>query len=412
VNIFRRAINWINAMVYQNGEFVQVLGGGYVTRTGKAITPMTALQTIAVLRCVRLIAEAGASLPIDVYEKRGGKRRSVDDHPVEYLLDVEPNNEMSAMDFRVMMWASLLLWGNGYARIARAGDGRPVALWPLAPAAMTIERLPSNGIVEGGLVYIYRANGEDVRYQPSEILHIRGFSVDGISGLSPIALAREGIALNQSAEEYGSRYYQHGARPSVHFEYPGKLSPEAYKNLSDSLQNSFGGLQNAHRIMLTEEGLKATALQINPRDSQFLEQRQFNDEQIAMLFGVPPHMIGLVSKSTSWGTGIEQQTLGFVTYTLAPLIAYWEHDVRRKLFDRKSGLYIKHNLAAFLRADIKTRFEAYGHGVDKGIFNRNEVRAWEDLDPYPGGEVYTVQSQMIPIQLAGKPQPKPGQEPA
>jgi len=404
MNPFRKAWQWFVSQVYRNGEFQIIWGGGVDTYAGKTITPQSALQTVAVLRCVDLIASAGASLPIDVYEKRGGRRRKID-HPVERVLDVEPNPDMSAQDLRAFLWASMLLWGNGYAKIVRRGnrpDGEVISLWPLQPDFVAVKRDS-----DGRLYYEYRTSGAEVeRYEAWQIFHVRGLSADGVIGLSPIALARNAIALNQATEEYGARFYRHGAGQRIAIQYPAKLSQDAIKNIRESFEQQYGSVANAHRIAVLEQGATATTLGIPPRDAQFLEQQQFSDEKIAMLFGVPPHMIGLVSKSTSWGTGIAEQKNGFATFTLLPRIGYWESAIRRSLLteaDKRRGIYVKHNLAAFLRANAKERMEAYALAVDKGLMSRDEVRALEDMDPIPDGtgRLYTVQSQYVPLSAIG-----------
>lgn len=399
MSIFSKAYDWLGDQFgFQGGSFIRN-GSSIGTYSGKKVTPRSSLQTIAVLRCVTLLAGAGASLPIDVFKKAGKLRTPLPNHAVETLLDSTPNPEMSSMDLRAMLWAHFLLWGNAYAKIVWSG-GKPVALWPLQPDCMEIKRHE----VTGDLVYLYTPPGKSaVPYESKEVLHIRWFSLDGINGLSAIAQARQSIGRNQSAEEYGSRFFANGAKPSLAIEYPAKLGDIAIKNLRDSFQDTYGGVENAHRIAVMEQGAKISPLSINPRDAQFLEQEQYNDEKIAMLFGLPPSMIGLTSKSTSWGTGIAEQKQGMLTFTLSPLLTFFEKAFERCLLrGNEPGVYIKHNLDAFLRSDIKTRFEAYAIGVDKGIINRNTCRSYEDLDPFAGGEIYTVQAQMIPIEMAGK----------
>lgn len=390
------------------GEMLRLSDGGYThfslspaTYSGRPVTPVSSLQTVSVLRCATLLTGAGASLPIDVFEKTGSARKPLPDHPAEWLLDSTPNEDMSSMDVRAMLWMSFLLWGNAYARITWRDDvtrDYPTGLWPLQPDCVEIKRREN-----GRLIYLYTPPGKGmaVPYEPEDILHVRWFSLDGIYGLSAIAQARQAIGRNQDAEEYGARFFANGAKPSISIEYPQKLSDAAIKNLRDSFEATYGGVENAHRVAVFEQGAKISTFSVNPRDAQFLEQEQYNDEKIAMLFGIPPHMVGLVSKTTSWGTGIAEQKLGFLTFTLAPLLTFWEKAIERALV-KKANVYVKHNLNAFLRADIKTRFEAYAIGIDKGLLAPNEGRALEDLDPYDGGDVHLVQSQYIPVQMAGK----------
>jgi HK97 family phage portal protein len=407
MNIIRRAYDWIGDQFgFANGQFVRI-GGNFHGYSGRAVSPKSSLQTIAVLRCVTLISGAAASLPIDVYVKRGGARRPSENHPAELLLDSTPNPEMSSMDFRAAMWASFLLWGNAYARIVRDG-GRIVSLWPLPPDCIEIKRKEN---ATRDLLYLYTPPGADrpVPYEEQDILHVRWFSLDGITGLSAIGQARQAIARAQDAEEYGARFFSNGAKLSLAVQYPQKLSDKAVANIREAFESQYGGVENAHRIAILEQGATVQTMSINPKDAQFLEQEQYSDERIAMLFGVPPHMIGLVSKSTSWGSGIAEQKLGFMTFTLAPLLTFHEKAYERALLadTRESRFYIKHNLNAFLRADIKTRFESYAVGIQNGILTPNVALALEDMDPYDGGDVHLVQQQMIPIAMAGTHITKP-----
>jgi HK97 family phage portal protein len=408
MTIIRKAYDWVGSALGFNSEPVGTLGMylNPVGYSGRIVTPDSSLQTIAVLRCATLLAGAGASLPIDVFTRSGAMRQSVENHPAEYLLDSTPNEDMTSMDFRAAMWMSFLLWGNAYARIVWSGDGkqRPIGLYwlPPNPECMQVRRRDN-----GRLIYLYTPPGATVPvpYEPRDILHVKWFSNDGgITGMSPIAQARQAIARSQDAEEYGARFFGNGAKPSIAIEYPTKLSDAAIKNLRESFERQYGGVENAHRVAVFEGGAKISPFSINPADAQFLEQEQYGDERIAMLYGIPPHMLGLVSKTTSWGSGIAEQKLGMLTFTLEPLLVIHEKSYERSLLrDDERRVSIKHNLNAFMRTDIKTRFEAYAIGVDKGILTRDECRALEDLNPRGvNADVLTVQSQMIPLDMAGK----------
>lgn len=400
--IFKSIYDWLgDRFAWNNGGFVRLYLSP-TTYSGRSVTPQTSLHTISVLRCATLLAGAGASLPIDVYARRGGRVIHADDHAAEFVLDSTPNPWMSSMDFRAMMWMSFLLWGNAYAKKV-VEDGRLIALWPLLPDCMDVTTTDG-----GDLLYLYTPPGKSrpVPYRQDEILHVRWYSLDGIHGMSAIEQARQAIGRQQDAEEYGARFYKNGMRPSVVMEYPQKLGPTAIQNLRESFEQVYGGVENAHKIAVLEQGATLKTISVSAKDAQFLEQEQYSDERIAMLFGIPPHMVGLLSKSTSWGSGISEQTLGFLKYTLEPLLVFWEKSLERCLLSntRESRYFIKHNLNAFLRADIKARYEAYAIAVDKGLMCRDEPRALEDLDPIPNGagKMFTVQAQMIPLEMAGK----------
>jgi HK97 family phage portal protein len=376
------------------------LTGGRITASGKIVTPESSLQTIAVLACVRLLSEAGAGLPLHVF-------RAVSDdvaerqpnHWLQGLLD-RPNSEMSGVDFRVAMNAGLETWGNAYARKVLSGN-ETIGLWPL-PHGKVERRQNDNGIP----YYRYHAEGGDVDYPAGEIFHLRGFSLDGITGLSPVAQARQGIGLNQATEEYGARYFGRDAKPPVVLEIPNKLNAEQRAQILKSWNEARQG-EDACGIGISEGGMKVHVLNIPPEDSQFLETRGFNDAQIARLFGVPPHMIGLTDKTTSWGAGIEQMSIGFVVYSLTPRLRYWEDAITRSLLtdrDRKQRIFARHNVKGLLRGDHKSRSDAYATMRQNGVVNANEWRAVEDLPPIAGddGTRYLVNGTMIPISQAGQ----------
>jgi HK97 family phage portal protein len=377
----------------------QYLTGGHTTYTGRVVTPESALGSIAVLACVRLISQSEASLPLHVF--RGGGPAPVRvDHWLQDLLDA-PNKEMSGADFRVAMTAGMELRGNAFAKKVMRPGGEVVALWPFAPGAIETKRRDN-----GDLYYRDTSKGGK-EYEPDEIFHLRGFSLDGVNGLSVIQQNRQGVGLALATEEYGARFFGQGAKPSVVLESAAKSTPEQRKQILDSWREHYGGMDNAHSVALAEGGLKVHVVSIPPEDAQFLETRAFNDEQIARMFHVPPHMIGLVSKSTSWGTGIEQMSIGYVTHSLLPRLEFWEKSIRRSLLtekDRKGEIYAKHEVKGLLRGDVKTRYEAYDVALRSGWVNRDEVRAWEELPPIPGGggQIFTIQSQNIPLEMAGK----------
>lgn len=398
MTIGRKAYEWLgDTFGWRNGQFVRLFEAP-MTDAGISVSPRTALQTIAVQRCATLISGAALSLPVELYRRRGGKRVAIDSHPVDTIFNRTANPEMSAAAARGFGWMSFLLWGNAYYRKVVSDDGRLIALWPLQPDQMRIARNTDTG----KLVYVYSVNGKEFPYSQDEIFHVPSYSLDGIVGMSIVELHRQSIGANQAGEKFGAKYFSNGARPSMVLEYPAKLSNDAIKNLRESFEATYGGIDNAHRVAVLEQGAKLNAVSINPKDSQFLEQQQYSDEKIAMMFGVPPHMIGLVSKTTSWGTGIGEQKQGFMTFTLLPQLKLWEAAIQFSLLSNEPNVTARHNVDEFLRADILTRYQAHAIAVEKGILSRNEVRGVEDYDPYPGGDVYTVQQQMIDINQMGK----------
>ena len=312
-------------------------GSGYgffmgSTASGKRVNARSAMQMTAVYSCVRILSEAVAGLPLQFYRynDNGGKEKAVD-HPLYFLLHDEPNPEMTSFVFRETLMTHLLLWGNAYSQIIRNGKGEIVALYPLMPDRMTVDRDEHGRLYYEYLVYDGddvdgrtgtdpKANGKIVRLHPADVLHIPGLGFDGLVGYSPIAMAKNAIGLAIAAEEYGSKFYANGAAPSGVLEHPGTLKDPG--RVRESWQSTFGGSSNANKVAVLEEGMKYTPISIAPNEAQFLETRKFQINEIARIFRVPPHMVGDLDKSSF--SNIEQQSLEFVKYTLDPWVSRWE----------------------------------------------------------------------------------------
>ena len=291
------------------------------TSSGKTVTERSSMQVTAVYACVRVLAEAVASLPLHLYKEEDGSKVKATDHPLYFLLHSEPNEEMTAYTFWETLLTHLLLWGNAYVQIIRNGKGEITALYPLMPNRMTVDRDEN-----GHIYYQYLwSKGSDaptmketiVKLSPHEVMQIPGLGFDGLVGYSPIAMAKNSIGLSMACEEYGSKFFENGAAPSGVLEHPGILKdPEKVR---DSWQAAFGGSQNAGKVAVLEEGMKYSPISINPQEAQFLDTRKFQIDEIARIFRVPPHMIGDLEHATF--SNIEEQSLEFVTYSLQPWLA-------------------------------------------------------------------------------------------
>ena len=373
------------------------LGG---TTSGKAVTERTAMQMTAVYSCVRILSEAVAGLPLHVYRYNdsGGKEKAVE-HPLYLLLHDEPNPEMTSFVFRETLMTHLLLWGNAYAQIIRNGKGEVVALYPLMPNKMTVDRDEN-----GHLYYRYsRSNDEALKskestviLQPRDVLHIPGLGFDGLVGYSPIAMAKNAIGLAIATEEYGAKFFANGAAPSGVLEHPGTLKDPS--KIREAWQSQFGGSQNSGKVAVLEEGMKYTPISISPEQAQFLETRKFQINEIARIFRVPPHMVGDLEKSSF--SNIEQQSLEFVKYTLDPWVVRWEQAISRALFtaDEKKRYFVKFNLEGLLRGDYQSRMTGYATARQNGWMSANDIRELENLDLIPeedGGDLYLVNGNMI-----------------
>ena len=385
-------------------------GSGYTfymggTTAGKAVTERTAMQITAVYSCVRILAEAIAGLPVHLYRYTdgGGKEKALD-HPLYSLLHDEPNPEMSSFVFRETLMTHLLLWGNAYAQIIRNGRGEIVALYPLMPNKMTVDRDK-----HGQLYYQYQHTSDEVggKYEtvvlpPSDVLHIPGLGFDGLVGYSPIAMAKNAIGLAIATEEYGAKFFANGAAPSGVLEHPGTIKDP--QRVREAWQSQFGGSQNSGKIAVLEEGMKYTPISISPEQAQFLETRKFQINEIARIFRVPPHMVGDLEKSSF--SNIEQQSLEFVKYTLDPWVIRWEQSIHRTLLtpEEKKGFFVKFNVEGLLRGDYQSRMNGYATARQNGWMSANDIRELENLDRIPaelGGDLYLINGNMLPLQKAG-----------
>lgn len=375
--------------------------------SGKRVNERSAMQMTAVYSCVRILSEAIASLPLNVYRYNasGGKEKALA-HPLFRLLHDEPNPEMTSFVFRETLMTHLLLWGNAYAQIIRNGKGEIVALYPLMPDRMQVDRDEN-----GRLYYIYSKSNDDaptmergrVALDLSDVLHVPGLGFDGLVGYSPIAMAKNAIGLAIAAEEYGSKFYANGAAPSGVLEHPGTLKDPA--RVRDSWNAAFGGSSNSHKIAVLEEGLKYTPISISPNEAQFLETRKFQINEIARIFRVPPHMVGDLEKSSF--SNIEQQSLEFVKYTLDPWVIRWEQALYRALLseEEKKEYFFRFNVEGLLRGDYTSRMNGYATARQNGWMSANDIRELEDLDRIPaglGGDLYLVNGNMLPLAYAGR----------
>ena len=373
---------------------------------GKRVNERSAMQMTAVYSCVRILAEAVAGLPLNLYRylPDGGKEKSFD-HPLYRLLHDEPNPEMSSFVFRETLMTHLLLWGNAYAQIIRNGKGEIIALYPLMPNKMTVDRDDN-----GQLYYRYShssdesptMSGSNVILKPSDVLHIPGLGFDGLVGYSPIAMAKNAIGMAIACEEYGAKFFANGAAPGGVLEHPGTIKDPA--RVRESWQTTFGGSGNSNKIAVLEEGMKYTPIGISPEQAQFLETRKFQINEIARIFRVPPHMVGDLEKSSF--SNIEQQSLEFVKYTLDPWVIRWEQSIMRTLLsaDEKALYFVKFNLEGLLRGDYASRMSGYATARQNGWMSANDIRELENLDRIPadeGGDLYLINGAMTKLQDAG-----------
>ena len=346
--------------------------GGGVSSSGIAVTPQSAMQSAAVYSCVQVLAQSVGMLPLNLYNDINGSRVLAVDHPLHEILHNQPNGYQTNVEFFEMLVICLCLRGNAYAYVNRSRSGRVVELLPLHPDVVRTE-------MGADFTLRYQITMPDGSFKPmaqGEILHIRGITLNGWLGVSPISYARESIGLALATEKFGGQLFRNGAKMGGVLEHPGKIGHDAYERLKGSFDEAHSG-ENAHKTAVLEEGLKFSKVAMTGEDAQFLATRQYQRSEIAAIFRVPPHMIGDLSRATF--TNIEQQSLDFITSSLMPWLNRIEKVIRRDLFsaEDKKTLHVRFGVASLLRGDAAARGMYYHNGILDGWMTRNEARISE-----------------------------------
>ena len=352
---------------------------------GASVTAESAMRNAAVYACVRIRAGVPANMPLDL-KRRVDDRTRVDasDDPLWAVLRRRPNGWQTPSQFKRLLQAHVLLRGNGYAQKV-VSRGRVIGLNPLHPDRMTVTQ--NRDLT---LKYDYvTGDGRRVTFNQNEIFHLVGMTLDGVVGVSVISYARNAIGLAVDMERHGAATFRNGARPSSVLKHPGRLGKEGQEFLRASLDDYRTGGDREGKVLVLEEGMDVSNISMTAEDAQWIESRKFSRSDIAMFFGVPPHMIGDTEKSTSWGSGIDSQTQGFLAFSAEDDLTAWEETVNRDLINpEQPNLYARFNRSSLVRGDIKTRWESYVRGMQWGVYSPNEVRGMEDENPRDGGDVY------------------------
>jgi HK97 family phage portal protein len=369
---------------------------GTPSTAGVTVTESTALSLSAVFACVRNIAEDEAKLPFITYQKlepRGKKR--LPGHPLYRLLHDDPNPEMSAFDFRQAVTACAVLWGGGYAEIERTNSGVPLNLWPIESWRVNVRRDRAGEL-------FYEVDGGKARLSPQDVFHIKGFGTDGVLGMMLAHTGRESLGLTIAAQRFAASFFGNGTRVSGILKHPKTLTPQAHTNLRESMDEKHQGPGKAHKMMILEEGADWVQTSTPPNDAQMLETRQFQVEDVARWFRMPPHKIQHLLRSTF--SNIEHQSLEYVIDTLMPWLVRWEQESKRKLVSPdESEVFCEHLVDGLLRGDIKSRYDAYAVARQNGWMSANDILDRENMnpiDPKDGGDAYLVNGTMIPITRA------------
>jgi HK97 family phage portal protein len=356
-----------------------------------------AMKYSAVSACVRVRAETFASVPMLLYKKTESGREQVNDLPIADILHGCPNPEMSPFGFKETLMTNFDVSGNTVCQRLLGGDGTLLGLYPYNHSMVRIERDKDTK----KLVYLIGSGTDQKKLQRNEVLHVPNLSFDGVCGLSPISYAAQSILLGISYEKFGVKFYQNAAMPSGAFAAADGLSDIAYNRLREGLKQNYTGLKNTGTPMLLEEGLKWDQITINPIDAQLLESKYFQIEDIARIYRVPQHLIGLLEHATF--TNIEHQSLEFVMYTMLPIFKRFEDSINCQILtsdNRKNGYYVEAKIDGLLRGDSKTRAESYAIGRQWGWLSVNDIRRFENMEKIPNGNRYLEPSNMTE---AGKP---------
>lgn len=371
------------------------------TASGQYVTPDTALQSTAVYSAVKVLSETIAGLPLHVYRRLGdGGKEIAGSHPVYDLLHSRPNSWMTAFEFKEMMMTHVLLRGNAYAEIKQGPRGLVDQLVPVHPDRVTVKQRIDN--LELDYEIKDARTGRTRILDQARVLHIRGMSLDGINGVSIITYHRETIGKDLAIKEYGSRFFGNDARPSIVFSHPGTLKDSARENLRKMIQRNFGGAQRFSPGVL-EEGMTVAPISLTNDDSQYLETMEFSVADIARIFRVPGVLIGVNDKTSTYASA-EQFFLSFVTHTILPWCVRMEQAYERDLITAVQTYYVKHNVDGLLRGDLKSRYDAYAIGIERGILSPNEAREKEDMNAREGGDIYLTLANM---QRSDQPPPAP-----
>jgi len=365
-------------------QIAEILRRGPSTSSGAYVSAESAMRVSAVYACVRVLADSVAMLPLRLYEDGGLTSRIAVGHPLDRLMNKRPNFLQTPFEFKRFLVGTLALRGNAYVQKFMVGS-RNQQLIPLHPDRVT----PKFDETTMQVVYEYRnKDGVVTPLRQSDIMHFRALSTDRFIGLSPVAAAAEAIGLAMQTEKHGAKLFTNAAQAAGVLKHPQLLSGDAAKRLKETFDAAYSGADNAHKTMLLEEGMTWEKVGMTSEEAQFLETRKFQRNEIAMFFGIPPHMIGDIDRGTSWGSGIEQQGIGFVTYTLLPWLTNISQACDRDLLSEQAQdqYSYKFETDELTRADFLTRQQGREIQARNGVISPNEWRRMERMNPRDDGE--------------------------
>lgn len=384
--------------------------GSNTSISGRSITETTALKVAAAYRCVNIISGVVSWLPMDLIRRESENvRKPAVGHPLRRVLTVRPNAWQTPKEFKQLMQAYVLLRGNAVA-LKVISLGQVVALLPIHPSRVLIEQ--ENDL---RMKYTVTNNDGSMRvYRSADVLHLRGLSMNGFTGLSVLSHMREALAISLDGETAAATLMKNGSFVESVIKHPGEMSAASYARLKESWEQRNSGAGNAGKTAILEEGADLVKTTMTASDLQFIQSRDFQRYDIAMFFGVPPHMIGATEKTTSWGSGIEQQNIGFVTYTLNDWLVMWQEALKRDAISEKEWdvLDVRFFTQALLKGDTKAQWDAFTKGRQWGVYSPNDIRAMLDMNPRtdPEGDVYAAPPNQNPDQDTADPSDPPPTE--
>ncbi|WP_404713186.1 phage portal protein [Sphingomonas sp. MMS24-J13] len=383
------------------GTRVSADRGGTANAAGEYITDTTVLSIAAAWACINLVAGTSATLPLMVYRNIKGGREVATDHWLYRILHDDPNADQTAVDFLEYTCVALELRGNGYAEKLRGAGGQVIGLDPIPPGIVSKSRR-EDGMIE----YRWTWNGKSRRETSDNVLHIRGFGGDPMGGMSPLEMGAETFGHARALSRASASIFRNAMRPSGVWQTATKLTSPQIEEIEGRLAAKYQGATNAGRPLVMGNDLKWQQLSMTPDDLEMIAGRQLSVVEVCMIYGVPPHMIGHTAGNTQLGSSITEQTRAFEKYTLRRRLKRIEASLRKQLLtpeDIARGITIEFSMEGLLRGSSAERSAFYNAGLDKGWLNVNEVRAWENLSPVPGGDINRVQMQNVPLTMTATP---------
>ena len=387
-------------------ELANIIGGGAVSSAGAVVNEQTAMRVSAVYACVALISGAISTLPLPIYERtKSGRSRA--EHPYWWMLNEQPDGDISAAVFWEYMVSSRLFHGDCFAEIIRPSYRSSSITGLKAHHPLRVTPIRDAG---GALLYrVMPVNGQQYIVSPSDMLHIPSLGYDGLTSPSPITYAaRQAVGTSIATADYNGRFFSNGARPDFALMTDGKIDKDQAELLRSTWHDRHGGAANAHLPAILTGGLKVQQLTMSAADSQILATSSWNLEEICRVLGVPPFMVGSTEKSTSWGTGQENMGRGFVKYTLLRDLRKFEQEINRKFWPSREKYFVEFDVSGIERGDLRSENEALrvalGRAGEPGWLSVNEVRHTKLLPPIEGGD--TVATAILPETVTPDPNSK------